>query len=67
MDNRYTVVFPHKEGAYAETYYVVYFHSGSLIHPLGNPIAAGSTTGYFTSKALMSLVKVLAGLMLLSQ
>lgn len=23
MDNRYTVVFPHKEGAYAETYYVV--------------------------------------------
>jgi len=46
---------------------VVYCHKGSFFHPFGNPIAVGSTTGYFESRALMSFVNVLAGLMLLSQ
>ena len=29
-----------------------YCHSGSFCHPRGNPIAAGSTTGYFESRVL---------------
>ena len=44
-----------------------YSHNGSFCHPLGHPMAAGSTTGYVASRALTSLVKVLAGLIALSQ
>ena len=51
----------HSQKGYTIGKHIILF--GSVCHPLGNPIAAGSTTGYFESKALMSFVKVLAGLM----
>lgn len=30
-----------------------YCHKGSLCQPLGNPIAAGSTTGYFNADTVL--------------